>query len=106
MNAKSLALGKKKMGSNHERRSSAEPVSPKDKKLSKKHLADSVEFNMRHARDHEKLEREDMKEMRKAKTEALKKVLKGSIHYNRSHTEKHLESAKEDRKLLHKDKEA
>ncbi len=105
MNEKSLALGKKKMGSNHERRSSVEPVTEKDKELSKKHLEDSVQFNVRHAKDHEKIEREDVKEMRGAKTKALRKQLKGSLKYNRSHIEKHLESAKEDRKLLNERKE-
>ena len=104
--SKSQALGRKKMGDNYNRRSSKEPATSMDKKLSQKHLEDSVEFNERHARDHAKLLKEDEHKMKDVKSKALKKKLKESEEYNEDHIKKHKESAEEDRELLHKRKEA
>lgn len=106
MKEKTLALGRKKMGSNHERRSPKEPETAADKKLSKEHLADSVAFNKRHAKQHETVLKEDENELKRAKTKALKKKIKKGIEYNEDHIKKHEESAKEDEKLLKERKEA
>jgi hypothetical protein len=105
-NDKSLALGKKKMGSNHERRSSKEPETAPDKKLSQEHLRDSVDFNKRHAREHETVLNQDERLFRKARTKALKNKAKEGIEYNKDHIKKHTEAAKDDEQLLKKRKEA
>ncbi len=106
MKEKTLALGKKKMGSTHERRSPKEPETAVDKKLSQEHLRDSVQFNKRHAREHETVLKEDERMLKSTKTKALRKKIKKGIEYNKDHIKKHEESAKDDQQLLEERKEA
>lgn len=48
-------------------RSETKPVTSEDKKLSKKHLKDSIRFNKDHAQEHLKLMKKDEKLLRKRK---------------------------------------
>lgn len=86
----------------HERRSSKQPTTELDKKLSEKHLKDSIKFNEHHARDHKELLKHDEQEMKHAKSKALKKKLKKSEEYNADHAKKHDEDAEEDKAELKK----
>jgi hypothetical protein len=105
-NEKSKALGQKKMGDKYNRRSSKEPVTAEDKKLSNEHLEDSVQFNKRHAEDHKKLMDKEKESVKKAKSKALKDKLKKAEEFNEDHMEKHEESMKEDEALLKKKKQS
>lgn len=52
-------------GSTYGRRSSAKPVTAKDKAMTKRHLRESIAFNEKHAAEHKKAASEDRKLLRK-----------------------------------------
>lgn len=85
--SKSTTQGKlhsgKSMLEGAKKRSSVKPVTKEDKKLSIKHLKETVKFNKKHAKDHQK---------------AIKNG--GSQKYNKDHIKHHEKAVKEDLKLI------
>lgn len=62
------------------------PVTAEDKKLSKKHLKETIKFNTKKAKDHEKA--------------AKKTSNTESQRFNRAHAENHFAEAKKSKQML------
>lgn len=69
------------------KRSATKPITKADKKLSVKHLKDSMAYNKRHIKDHKTIEKKG-----------------GSKKYNEDHIKEHQKQLKKDKKLLEKRK--
>lgn len=80
---KCRTCGRTHTGPHKAMRSAVKPVTQADKKLSVKHLKDSVDYNKRHIADHKKVEKKG-----------------GSKKYNEAHIKGHEKAMEKDEKLI------